>query len=68
MIITVLVGCIAGGTVYGVMANKNKERSKTAQDRSLTNEIYHVSKASMRAVSDRLSHSNKYETRKKELH
>ena len=36
MLITVFVGCIVGGTVYGVMENKNKETSKTAKDGSLT--------------------------------
>ena len=36
VLVTVLVGCIAGGTVYGVMDNKNKETSKTAKDRSFT--------------------------------
>ena len=50
MLITVFVGCIVGGTVYGVMENKNKETSKTAKDGSLTNEIYHTSKASNRST------------------
>ena len=36
MLITVLVGCIVGGTVYGVMENKNKDTSKTSKDGSLT--------------------------------